>query len=106
MVAARPITTRANPVRSPAMVDTARITSRTRSNQFIRNSSGAVDLATGQARVGLAIFLAGFADHFVRQRWSRRLFVPVECFQIISHVLFIERELCPARPVGVGGPIT
>src|SRR5882724_13425973 len=56
------------------------------------------DLATGQTLESFTIFSRSFFDYLLGQRWGGRCFIPIECFQIIAHKLFVEtRRTLPDR---------
>src|SRR5215471_15882109 len=65
-----------------------------------------VQLAPSKPPVRFNIFLAGLLRHFRRKRRRRRLLVPANLFQVISHVLLVEGWLRCAWFVSIRGPKT
>ncbi len=57
-----------------------------------------------ELRVSFDIFLARLLRNLRRKAGSRRLLVPFDRFQVVPHVLLVERLLRAARPILVGGP--
>src|SRR5438105_7618820 len=66
--------------------------------------SGQVQFASRQQTVRILIFFAGATSHLVGQRWRRRLLVPADGFQIITHVLLVVRILCVPWLILLRGP--
>src|SRR3954447_12387641 len=61
-------------------------TSRSRESR----TSPLLELAAGQAAERFDVLLAGLRDHRVRQRWDRRLLVPLDLFEVVPHELLVE----------------
>src|ERR1051326_5265897 len=59
---------------------------------------------SGELAISLYVLSARVLRDFLRQRWRRRLFVPLDLFQVVTHVLLVERFLPFARLVLFGGP--
>src|SRR5207253_3884843 len=57
-----------------------------------------------QHMISLAVLVAGVRNDIGRQRGRGRLFVPADGFQIIAHVLLVERWLRTAGLISSTGP--
>src|SRR5665213_3053801 len=57
---------------------------------------------SGQAPQGFAIVVAGARDHLGRQARPGSALVPVQGFQIVAHILLVERRRTGADAPGVG----
>src|SRR5581483_8188623 len=60
--------------------------------------------STGYEAIRFSVFFAGLLDDFGRQRRGGRLLVPTNGFQMIPHVLLVERRLRAARIVAGARP--